>query len=280
MTDTRVLLEGLGLPESPRWHDGALWLSDMDATEVLRLDVGSGSAERVVSVPGAPSGLGWDRDGRLLVVGMSKRLLMRVVDGELETVADLRAVSPSRGNDMVVTASGRAYVGNIGFSMLRESPAPTRLACVEPDGAIRAVGGDLLCPNGMVLTPDERTLVVAETFAARLTAFDVHPDGSLGGRRLWADLGESPGPDGICLDAEGAVWVAEMGSPVVRRIAEGGRVLDTVRAGQGAYACMLGGDDGRTLFVCTAPGLGAAELASRRGTVEAVEVPVPHGGRP
>ncbi len=282
----RVVVDGLAFPEGPRWHDGWLWFSDMHTGRVMRLDPDTGSVETVVEVPGRPSGLGWDRQGRLLVVSMRDRRLLRRGPGgvDLEEVADLSDLATWYCNDMVVDTSGRAYVWNFGFDIEvppeEMRPVPALLARVDPDGSVSVAADDLMFPNGTVITPDGRTMIVAESFAGVLTAFDVDPDGSLSGRRVWAPL-DGVAPDGICLDAQGAVWVADAFGARVLRVAEGGEILDSVGAAQNTYACMLGGPRGTTLFVCTAPGSDPGECEARMGgRIEAAEVEVPRAGLP
>jgi sugar lactone lactonase YvrE len=273
-----VVLEGLFFPEGPRWHDGRLWFSDFYAHEVVAVDL-DGQRETVVEVPNQPSGLGWDPEGRLLVVSMLDRRLLRFDGSRLEEVADLSPVATWHCNDMVVDDQGRAYVGNFGSDRAEgRPPDPATLALIQPDGTV-AAAADLVFPNGMVITADD-TLVVAETFGGRLTAFDRAPDGTLANRRVWADLGSTI-PDGICLDAEGAIWVAEPRGREVVRVAEGGDVLGRISTGdRGAFACMLGGDDRRTLLVCTARRSGAGAVDDRAGRIEAYPVDVPGAGRP
>lgn len=275
----QVLLDGLCFPEGPRWHDGKLWFSDMHAQRVVQVGT-DGRAETVAEVPNQPSGLGWLPDGRLLVVSMLDRRLLRLDESGLTEVADLSGVAPHHCNDMVVDAEGRAYIGNFGFDLHGgAAPVPTALACVTPDGAVREVADDLLFPNGTVITPDGRTLVVAETFAARLTAFDVEGDGSLANRRVWAQLEGIP--DGICLDAEGCIWVAAPTSSQVMRVRPGGEVTHRVRVSTDAFACALGGPERRTLFVCTAGDHDPRVCRERRdGRIEMVEVEVPGAGLP
>jgi sugar lactone lactonase YvrE len=279
---TEVLLDGLAFPEGPRWRDGRLWFSDMHADVVLTVDL-AGRSERVATVPGQPSGLGWLPDGRLLVVSMTDRRLLRLDPGGLVPVADLSAHATWHCNDMVVDARGRAYVGNFGSEIhgVRGLPTPAAICRVDPDGRVEVAASDLLFPNGTVITPDGRTLVVGESFGARLTAFDVDPDtGRLSGRREWARL-ERAVPDGICLDADGAIWVASPVSAAVLRVREGGRVLARVPVASQAFACMLGGADRRTLFVCTAETSDPVRCrATRTGRIEAVRVEVPGAGLP
>jgi sugar lactone lactonase YvrE len=280
MSDTRILADGLRFPEGPRWHEGRLWFSDMHARQVMAVDM-EGRTEVVVEVAGEPSGLGWTPDGRLLVVSMKDRLLLRL-DGEgLEVVADLSALAPFHCNDMVVDAEGRAYVGNFGFDLHGgESPRATSLVRVDPDGRCEIAASEMRFPNGAVITPDGRTLIVGESFGACLTAFDIAPDGSLSGRREWARI-EGGVPDGICLDAEGAVWVASpIGHGGVMRVREGGEVSDRIEVEHEAFACMLGGPDGRTLFICTAKESDPEKTGGREGRIETVEVDVERAGLP
>ena len=278
--ETTVLLDGLVFGESPRWHDGKLWLSDMHAHRVITVDL-KGKAETVIEVPGQPSGLGWLPDGRLLVVSMTDRRLLRLDPDGLAEVADLRELASYHCNDMVVDRLGRAYIGNFGFDLIAQQPfAPAEIVLVTPDGDARVVAGDLAFPNGTVITPDGHTLIVAESFGRCLTAFQIEPDGSLTRRHLWAQL-EQAIPDGICLDAEGAIWVASPGSGEVLRVREGGEVSHRIRVSTQAFACMLGGPQRRTLFVLTAetthPDEARAKASSR---VEIVEVDVPGAGLP
>lgn len=278
-SETTVLLDGLAFPEGPRWHDGRLYFSDMYGHRVMTVDL-EGRAETLAHVPGRPSGLGWLPNGRLLVVSMTDRRLLRLDPDGLSELADLSELASFHCNDMVVDAQGRAYVGNFGFDLdARQTPKPTALILVTPDGDARVVAKDLSFPNGTVITPDGRTLVVGESFGARLTAFDVEPDGSLARRRLWAQL-ERAVPDGICLDAAGAIWVASPISDVLR-VLEGGEVTHRIAVSTHPYACMLGGPDRRTLFVCTAETSRPDEaVAERSGRIEIVEVEVPGAGLP
>jgi sugar lactone lactonase YvrE len=281
MQTPTVLLAGLAFGEGPRWRDGRLWFSDMHDGKVLAVDL-SGRVETIVEVPQAPSGLGWLPDGRLLVVSMQDRRLLRLDPDGLHEVADLSQLATHHCNDMVVDAKGRAYVGNFGFDLHAEQPQfrKAEIVLVEPDGNARVVADDLAFPNGTVITPDGRTLVVGESFGARLTAFDVAEDGSLSNRRVWAKL-EAAVPDGICLDAEGAIWVASPLSSEVLRVHEGGRVSARVPVSTQAFACMLGAADRRTLFICTAlESKPAPSRATRSGRIEMVRVEVPGAGLP
>jgi sugar lactone lactonase YvrE len=286
MTTTSLVpvLDGLAFPEGPRWHDGRLWFSDMHAHRVQALDPSTGDVETIVEVPMRPSGLGWRPDGTLLVVSMRDRRLLCSVDGTLATVADLSEAAPHDCNDMVVDASGNAYVGNFGFDLHdpEADQRTTNLLLVTLEGEVRIVADDLFFPNGCVITPDGATLIVGESFGGRLTAFDIDDDGGLSNRREWARVRGSV-PDGICLDDEGAIWMASPISNRVLRIAEGGEVLDEIRTSdeRQPFACMLGGDDGRTLFVCTA--FESEPESCRRhlaGRIEVARVDVPHAGLP
>jgi len=275
-----IVVDGLTFPEAPRWHEGRLWFSDFYSHRVLAVDV-SGYVDVIAEVPQRPSGLGWTPDGTLLIVSMLDRRLLRFDGGALAVVADLSSLATGPCNDMVVDANGRAYIGNFGFDRHRGEPERTTcIARVDPDGRVTRAADDLSFPNGAVITPDGKTLVLAETLAHRLTAFDVAADGGLSNRRVFAQL-DGCFPDGICLDAEGAVWVADARSPRVIRVLDGGRIERTVSTGDRfAFACMLGGDDRRTLFVCTNTGSGPAMADKGDGRLEAVKVDVPGAGWP
>jgi len=267
--------------EGPRWRDGRLWLSDMHAGLVLAID-SKGRSETIARVPARPSGLGWLPDGRLLVVSMHDRMLLRLDPGGLAVHADLAPLVTGDPNDMVVDDRGRAYVGNFGFDMLAGAPpAPANLVLVLPDGSARVVAEDLRFPNGTAITEDRRTLVVAESFGARLTAFRVAPDGSLADRRPFADLAGRT-PDGICIDAEDAVWASCFGQDEFVRVREGGEIVERVDvSGRRAVACALGGADRRTLFLLTAE-TSIEDLAQSksRARVETLRVDVPGAGIP
>ena len=280
MTEPKVLLDGLRFPEGPRWHEDRFWFSDMHAGRVIAVSL-DGDAETIVEVKGAPSGLGWLPDGRLLVVSMQDRRLLRLDPDGLTQVADLSPHASFHCNDMVVDAQGRAYVGNFGFDLHAEaSPTGANLILVHPDGRAEIAAEDLRFPNGTVITPDGKTLIVGESFGACLTAFDVGEDGTLHGRRLWAQL-EAAVPDGICLDEEGAVWVASpVGKGGVLRVREGGEVTDRIAVEHEAFACMLGGPDRKTLFICTAADSHPEKTTDRRGRIETIRVDVPGAGLP
>jgi sugar lactone lactonase YvrE len=276
----RTLAGGFIYPEGPRWHDGRLWFADQHAGEVVVLAPDGRETDRF-AVPGNPSGMGWLPDGDLLVVSMHERRLYRRHDGRLRAVAELAALHPFHSNDMVVDGTGRAYVGNIGFNFYAgEEPRPTSLALVHPDGRVEQAADGLLVPNGTVVTADGR-LIIAESFANRLTCFDIAADGRLSGRRVFAQL-DGHVPDGICLDAEGCVWAASCYAGQAIRVAEGGRILDSVRVPVGnAFACMLGGADGRDLFLCCATEHDPARTrAARAGRIDIARVAVPRAGWP
>jgi sugar lactone lactonase YvrE len=275
-----VLATGLAFGEGPRWHERRLWLSDMHANRVVTVDE-DGHVDRVVRVAGRPSGLGWLPDGRMLVVSMDDRKLLRYDGRSLETHADLSDLAAHEINDLVVDEQGRAYVSQFGFDLHHQGPfAKTEILLVEPDGRARRAADELAFPNGMVITPDGKTLIVAESFAARLTAFDVAQDGSLSNRRVFAKL-EGATPDGICLDAEGCVWLASPPSKECLRVREGGEVSERIPTETQAIACMLGGSDRRTLFVLTSESLDPDEcLKKKSARVETVKVDVAGAGLP
>ena len=278
---TSVLIDGLKFPEGPRWRDGKLWFSDMHDLRVFTVDL-SGAVEVVAEVPKQPSGLGFAPDGDLLIVSMLDRSLLRLRAGALTVVADLSALAPAQCNDMVVDSQGRAYVGNFGAEHAAGMGRfePTVLVLVDLDGMCRVVADGLAFPNGAAITPDGGTLIVGETFGGQLTAFDIEPDGSLCGRRVWAKPAGIL-PDGCCLDAEGAIWVASPAGQGVVRVREGGEIVDRVEVEREAYACMLGGEDRRTLFVLTAATPDPEECRrALSGRIEIARVPVPGADLP
>jgi len=273
-----LFAEGFCFGEGPRWREGYLWLSDMHDHQVLRLD-GSGYAHSVIEVPNRPSGLGWLPDGDLLVVSMTDKRILRFDGHQLTIHADLETLASFDCNDMVVDAAGQAYVGNFGFDL--HNGAAQRVAeliAIKPDGTARIVARDLLFPNGTVITPDRRTLIVGESFAGRLTAFDIDQDGDLHNRRIWAQLPDGAVPDGICLDALGGIWVASPTTNDCIRVQEGGEVTHRVATDRGAYACMLG--DHR-LHILTSRSSNPADCqAQRSGQVVVVDAPAPGAGYP
>lgn len=270
------LLHGLSFGEGPRWHGGKLWFSDFYVHQVCAVDE-QGRRETIVEVPGQPSGLGWRPDGTLLIVSMTDRRLMRFAGGKLSVEAELKPLATGHCNDMIVDSAGRAYVGNFGAD--RQTPAV--LVRIDPDGSTHAAADGLMFPNGTVITPDGKTLIISETMAKRLTAFDIGADGGLSNRRVWAEV-PSCYPDGICLDAEGAVWVTGASTHHVVRVREGGAVTHDLDLGErSAYACMLGGADRRTLFVITNTTSDPAMAAQKRdGRIETMRVDIPGAGLP
>ena len=277
MPEPQTLMGGITFGESPRWHDGRLWFSDWGTREIIAVGPG-GEGEVVVRVPSSPFCFDWLPDGRLLVVsGSEARLLRREPDGSLVTHTDLGGLSGRPWNDIVVDGRGNAYVGNIGFDFPGGEFVPGTLAMVTPEGEAREVTDGLAFPNGIVVTPDNSTLIVAESYGSRLTAFDIGVDGGLSNRRVWADLGDGV-PDGICFDAEGAVWYADVPNSRCVRVREGGEVLQTIDLDRGCFACMLGGPDGRTLFMVAREWGGMESTAFEERTGQIQTAPAPAGG--
>ena len=284
--NTEVLIEGLTFTEGPRWRDGRLYFSDFFTHRVLAVDT-KGNMETIVETPQQPSGLGWSPDGSMLIVSMNDQKLLSFSNGELSEVADLSQLTTHFCNDMVVDKKGNAYVGNFGFDLHAGEPIkPTNLILVRPGEEPCVVAENVFFPNGTVITPDDKTLIVGETFASCLTAFDINEDGTLANRRVWADLrsieeGYTPVPDGICLDAEGAIWVASPSTNDVIRVQEGGALLDKVEVDRGAFACMLGGENGNTLFISTAnDSTEETCLKEKSARIEIIDVDVPRAGLP
>jgi sugar lactone lactonase YvrE len=279
--DLKTLVTGIVFGESPRWHDGRLWFSDWGTQEIIAVDP-EGKSEVIVRVPSSPCCIDWLPDGRLLVVSARDRLLLRrEPDGSLVTHADLSGLSDHPWNDIVVDGRGNAYVGNIGFDFPGGEFAPGTLALVAPDGSVRQVADGVAFPNGMAVTPDNSTLILAESYGSRLTAFDIGADGGLSDRRVWADLGDGV-PDGICLDAEGAVWYADVPNSRCVRVREGGEVLQTIALDRGCFACMLGGPDGRTLFMVAREwgGMEGTAFEERTGQIQTAPAPAAGAGWP
>ena len=285
----QTLMDGLTFGEGPRWHEDKFYFSDFYSHKVYTLDL-EGNYEVIVEVPNQPSGLGWMPDGTMLIVSMKDRKLLSFRDNALEERADLSGLAGFHCNDMVVDSKGNAYIGNFGFNTYEgEEVKSTNLILVRPGEEPCVAADNILFPNGTVITEDEKTLVVGETYAAKLTAFDVNEDASLSNRRVWADLTQSidngnvPVPDGMCLDAEGAIWVASPSTADVIRVKEGGEILERIPVETNAYACMLGGKDRKTLFICTSNASGVdpdSALREKSGKIEIVEVEVPGVGRP
>lgn len=282
MPEPRALLDDLILPESPRWHEGRLSFCDWGTREVVAVDLG-GARETIARVGSFPFCIDWLPSGQLLIVSSSdRRLLRREPDGSLAPQAELGGLADLPWNEIVVDGRGNVYLNSIGFDMMAGEPAgPGIVALMTSDGSVRQVADDVWFPNGMAVTPDDSTLIVAESYGQRLTAFDIEPDGSLSDRRLWAGL-DGFAPDGICLDSEGAVWFADVPNERCVRVRKGGQVLQTVELDRGCFACMLGGPDGRTLFMLAAEwgGPEAVADARRTGRVLTVDAPASHAGRP
>ena len=284
-----TLMKGLTFGEGPRWHENKFYFSDFYSHKVYSLDL-SGKHEVIVEIPNQPSGLGWTPDGTMLIVSMKDRKLMSFKDGQLTERADLTELSGFHCNDMVVDIDGNAFIGNFGFNTYDgEEIKPTNLILVKPGEEPVLAADNLFFPNGTVITPDNKTLIVGETYAARLTAFDKSEDGSLSNRRIWADLkvnaeeGTVPLPDGMCIDEEGAIWVASPSTAEVIRVHEGGMISERIPVQTNAFACMLGGEDRRTLFICTSNGSGVdpgAALREKSGKIEITQVDVPGCGKP
>lgn len=285
--------------EGPRWHEGRWWVSDFYRHGIFTVTT-DGVEEQVAEVPAQPSGLGWLPDGTLIAVAMKDHQILRVAaDGTTSVHADLTALGVEGPlNDMVVSATGHAYVGSFGFDLMSgQDPQPSPIYHVTPDGSASIGAEGLHFPNGSVIDPSGETLVVGETMGCRYTAFTIGADGSLSDRRVYAQIAPTPpmgsfaetlgavtvGPDGCTLDAEGHIWMADAIGARVIRVAPGGEIVDEVKApeGQGAFACMLGGDDGRTLLVCLAPDFFEhARTAAREAVLATTTVDVPHAGLP
>ena len=296
MRKFKTLISGLSFTECPRWHDGRLYFSDFYTRRVFAVAL-DGTKEIIAEVPGQPSGLGFLPDGRMLIVSMrDRKIMLREHDASLVEYADLSDLAPWHLNDMLVDHQGRAWVGNFGFDLMGGAKVmTTNLICVDPDGCAKVAADGLGFPNGMALTPDGGTLIVAETLMNRLTAFEV-ACGQLGRRWTWAAFGDPPtlsdfaqrfrqvdvAPDGICLDADGAIWVADAKNGRCIRVVEGGDIVEEIKTdGLGLFACILGGADGRTLFLCVAPTFHEAEAsANHRAAIWMTNVDVPGAGLP
>jgi sugar lactone lactonase YvrE len=285
LPEVQTLLTGLGFGESPRWHEDRLWFCNWGMQEVVAVDL-DGKSEVMVRVPTTiPFCIDWLPDGRLLVVsGREGLILRREPDGSLQPHADLSGLSDKGWNEIVVDGRGNAYINGGGFDLLAgEKFAPGIVALLTPDGSARQVADGIAFPNGMAVAPDNSTLIVAESYAKRLTAFDIASDGALSNRRMWADL-DAGVPDGICLDAENAVWYGDVPNKRCVRVREGGEGLQTIELDRGCFACMLGGADKRTLFLMAADWRGPANMAAiaeaRTGQVLTVEAPAPGVGWP
>ena len=274
--EPRIILKGLKFPEGPRWRDNKLWFSDMWQNKVMAVDP-EGNSEVIIEMRNSPSGLGWDPQGRLLIVSMEDRRLLRLDPEGLTEVADISHLATYHCNDMVVDNHGNAYIGNFGFDIIINAPfKPAEIILVSSDGQARIVADNMAFPNGTVITPNGNALIVGETFSARLTAFDIENDGSLTNRRIWASLKKGAVPDGICLDSEGGIWVASPSTSEVLRVLEGGEVTNRIKIKDenSAYACMLGGPSRKTLFICT------TNDSRTNGRIESIEVDFPGAGLP
>jgi sugar lactone lactonase YvrE len=269
-------MTGLAFGESPRWHEGRLWFSDWVAHEIIAVDL-EGNSEVILqaSFPSIPMCIDFLPDGRLLVVSSSENLILRrEPDGSLVTHADLNHLTARGWNEIVVDRSGNAYINGGGFDLMTgQKFAPGVIALVTPDRSSRQVADDIAFPNGMLITPDNSTLVIAESYGKKLTAFDIASDGSLSNRRVWADLVDGV-PDGICLDAENAIWYADVPNKRCVRVREGGEILQTINLDRGCFACALGGPDMKTLFMVATEWRGPAHIAdgSRTGQILSLQV--------
>jgi len=294
--ELRTIVTGMSYLEGPRWHDQRIWFSDFYTHRVYSAAEDGSDLRTEAEVAQQPSGLGWLLDGRLLIVSMRDgRLLRREADGTLACHADLSGYLGGHLNDMVVDARGRVYVGEFGFDLMHGADLETAgLLRVDPDGTVTRVADDLWFPNGSVITEDGM-LLVDETFGNRVSAFDIAADGSLANHRTWAKFGELPAdrelgkllsqvvvaPDGCCLDADGAMWIADGLNGRAIRVREGGEITDEIQPGSGVFACMLGGSDGRTLFICTAPDFQEeARQNAREASLVTARVDTPRGGLP
>ena len=274
----QILLDGVVFGESPRWHGGRLWFSDWGAREVVTVDL-AGRRDVVQRMSTFPFSLDWLPNGRLLIV--SGELQRQELDGSLVTHADLSHLGAA-WNEIVVDGGGNAYINQAGFDLMSGAePASGTIALATPDGLARQVADEVWFPNGMAITPDNSTLIVAESYRSRLTAFDIGQGGDLSNRRVWADL-ETDVPDGICLDAEGAVWYADVPNRHCVRVREGGEVLQTITVDRGCFSCAPGGRDGRTLFIVAAQWHGPENMLQGEptGQVLTVDVPSAHAGHP
>lgn len=281
----QTLLTGIVFGESPRWHEGRLWFSDWGAQEVIAVDL-AGKREVIHRMPSSPFSIDWlphpEVTRRLLIISARDGLLLRQEpDGSLATHADLTGPSRYPWNEIVVDGLGNIYLNNIGFDFPGGEFAPGIIALVTPDGTLRQVADGVAFPNGMAVTPDNATLILAESYGNQLTAFDIAGDGSLSNRRVWAETGDDH-PDGICLDAEGAVWYGDVGNKRCVRVREGGEVLQTIQLDRGCFACMLGGADGRTLFMVAREwrGLESTANGERTGQILTARAPAPKAGWP
>ena len=282
LSEVRIVLTGLGFGESPRWHDDRLWFCNWGMQEVVAVDL-SGKSEIMARVPTSiPFSIDWRPDGQLLIVSGPERLLLRMEpDGSLATDADLSPIAEHGCNEIVVDGHGNVYVNGGGFDRPGQTVPSGIIALVSRDGSIRQVADGIAFPNGMAVTADNSTLIIAESHGKRLTAFNIAADGNLTNRRVWADLGDGV-PDGICIDADGAVWYADVPNKRCVRVREGGEVLQAVNVDRGCFACMLGGPERQTLFIMAAEWHGFEKMMEGLGTgqVVAIKAPAPGAGWP
>lgn len=279
--DLTLVADGIDFGEGPRWHDGRLWYSDFYQHRIASIGPDGDSRNEFEDLADQPSGLGWLPDGTLLAVFMQTRIVVREENGMLVTHADISGLTTYMTNDMVVHPNGNAYVGNFGFDFAHgEAYRPADLVLVRPDGTAQTAATGLAFPNGMVITPDGNTLIVGETFGSGYQAFDIAADGTLSNKRQWAKI-DGTFPDGCALDEDGGIWFADALGQQVLRVVEGGQVTDRVPTPQGAFACMLGGPDGNTLYIVGAPGPTPADAEGKAaGTIHAVTVPNRRAGYP
>jgi sugar lactone lactonase YvrE len=278
VAERSLIFSDLRFPEGARWHDDQLWFSDMHTGQVFRSDPAARSLQEVAVVDDQPSGLGWLPDGSLLISCMLGRKVRRLDPrGEVSVFADVSSLTDAPVNDLVTDDAGRTFLGGFGYDLYADAPQrPGPIFRIDPDGTPMLVEDDMVFPNGSVFLPGTSTLVVAETWAARLTAFDVDDAGALVDKRVWAQLPAGSTPDGICVDAAGGVWVSSITTSQFVRVEAGGRITRTITVeGRCAVDCVLGGADGRTLFLLTSNSWQPSETTSRAGRVEAVEVEVP-----
>ena len=286
MRENTIVVDGLTFPEGPRWYKDKLYFSDFFTHQVYTTDP-IGNFDSILKVPNQPSGLGWLPDGTLLVVSMIDQKVLAYKNNVLTEYADCSEYANFHCNDMIVSANGNAYIGNFGFNRRKnESIKSTNLILVRPNEKPVIAANDLYFPNGTIITEDGKTLIIGETYAARLTAFDINDDGSLSNRRVWADLTNiekdyRPVPDGICLDEENAIWMASPSTNEVIRIKEGGKIVDKIAVQTNVYACVLGGKDRKTLFVCTSGGSDMQScIEKKEGRIESFQVDIPGIGIP
>jgi sugar lactone lactonase YvrE len=278
MSELSLIFSDLRFPEGARWHDGQLWFADMHSGQVFRSDPASRALTEVAVVDDQPSGLGWLPDGSLLISCMLERKVRRLgPDGEMSDFADVSALTDAPINDLVTDEAGQTFLGGFGYDLYADAPQkPGPIFRIDREGTPTTVEQDMVFPNGSIILPGTSTLVVAETWAARLTAFDIDEMGGLGNKRVWAELPEGSTPDGVCVDAAGGVWVSSIVTSQFLRVEAGGRVTRVIEVPERcATDCVLGGPDGKTLFLLTSNSWQPTETSARQGRIEAVEVEIP-----